>query len=306
LARHQNIRTRLATGARIALLGIVVNCILATVKIVAGITGHAYALIADGIESTLDIFSSMVIWWGLKVAAEPPDAEHPYGHGKAEPLAAMVVSLVVLGTALALALESVREILTPHHAPRPFTLLVLLGVVLVKEFLFRKVLDVAHSTESGAVKTDAWHHRADAITSVAAFIGISIALIGGPGWEPADDWAALFACGLIGFNGWRLLLGALHDTMDSAPAPELAEGVRQVAAAVPGVSALDRCLIRKSGLELFVDLHVGVNPELSVREGHRIAHAVRDAVRAANPAIAEVLVHLEPDDELDDDDDESE
>jgi cation diffusion facilitator family transporter len=305
LARHQHIRTRLATGARIALLGIVVNCILATVKIVAGITGHAYALIADGIESSLDIFSSMVIWWGLKVAAEPPDAEHPYGHGKAEPLAAMVVSLVVLVTALALAIESVREILTPHHAPKPFTLVVLLGVVGVKEFLFRKVLDVAQSTESGAVKTDAWHHRADAITSVAAFIGISIALIGGPGWEPADDWAALFACGLIGFNGWRLLLGSLHDTMDSAPAPELAESVRQVAAAVPGVSALDRCLIRKSGLELFVDLHVGVNPDLSVREGHRIAHAVRDAIRASNPAIAEVLVHLEPDDELDDDEEDS-
>jgi cation diffusion facilitator family transporter len=213
----------------------------------------------------------------------------------------MVVSLVVLATALALAVQSVREILTPHHAPKPFTLAVLLGVVLVKEFLFRKVLDVADSTESGAVKTDAWHHRADAITSIAAFIGISIALLGGPGWEPADDWAALFACGLIGYNGWRLLVGAMHETMDSAPAPELAASVRTVAAGVPGVSALDRCLIRKSGLELFVDLHVGVNPDLSVREGHRIAHAVRDAVRAANPAISEVLVHIEPEDELEDD-----
>lgn len=292
---------RLATGAQFALLGIVVNTVLAAVKLFAGIVGHAYALIADGIESTLDIFSSLVIWFGLKVAAEPPDAEHPYGHGKAEPVAAIVVSVVVLGTALALGVESIREIVTPHHAPAPFTLVVLLVVVVVKEVLFRKVLDAADHIESAAVKTDAWHHRADAITSVAAFIGIGIALLGGPGWESADDWAALFACGLIGFNGVRLLRTALHDAMDPAPAPELEESVRAIAAAVPGVSALDRCLIRKSGLEFFVDLHVGVNPDLSVREGHRISHAVRDAVRAAHPAITEVLIHLEPDDDLDDD-----
>lgn len=297
----EHTHNRLTTGARFALLGIVVNTVLAAVKLFAGIVGHSYALIADGIESTLDIFSSLVIWFGLKVAAEPPDAEHPYGHGKAEPVAAIVVSIVVLGTALALAAESIREIVTPHHAPAPFTLIVLLAVVVVKEVLFRKVLDAGHSIDSGAVKTDAWHHRSDAITSVAAFIGIGIALLGGPGWEPADDWAALFACGLIGWNGWRLLRTALHDVMDPAPAPELSESVRTIAAAVPGVVALDRCLIRKSGLEFFVDIHVGVNPELTVREGHRISHAVRDAVRAAHPSITEVLVHLEPDDDLDDD-----
>jgi cation diffusion facilitator family transporter len=291
---------RLATGAHFAQLGIVANAVLACVKLAAGVIGHSYALIADGIESTLDIFSSLVIWFGLKVASVPPDADHPYGHGKAEPAAAMVVSLVVLVAALGLAVESVREILTPHHAPAPFTLAVLFAVVVVKEILFRKVLDAGHSIDSGAVKTDAWHHRSDAITSIAAFIGISIAIIGGPGWEPADDWAALFACGLIGWNGCRLLRTALHDVMDPAPAPELEESVRTVAAAVPGVSALDRCLIRKSGLEFFVDLHVGVNPELSVREGHRIAHAVRDAVRETHPAISEVLVHLEPDDDLED------
>lgn len=296
-----NARQRLAAGARFALLGVMVNVVLAAVKITAGVIGHAYALIADGIESTLDIFSSLVIWFGLKVAAEPPDADHPYGHGKAEPLAAIIVSLVVLGTALALAVESVREILTPHHSPAPFTLAVLVGVVIVKELLFRKVLAAGHDIDSGAVKTDAWHHRVDAITSVAAFIGISIALIGGPGWEAADDWAALLACGLIAWNGLRLLRTALHETMDAAPPPELEESVRKISAAVEGVAALDQCLIRKSGLEFFVDLHVGVNPELSVREGHRIAHAVRDAVRAAHPAITEVLVHIEPDDELDDD-----
>ncbi|MEQ1861686.1 MAG: cation diffusion facilitator family transporter [Chthoniobacteraceae bacterium] len=288
---------RLATGARFALLGIVVNCVLAAVKITAGVLGHAYALIADGIESLLDIFGSLAIWWGLKVAAEPPDADHPYGHGKAEPLAALIVSFVVLGTALALAVQSVREILIPHHTPKQFTLYVLLGVVVVKELLHRKVLSAGHALDSSAVKTDAWHHRADAITSTAAFIGISIALF--TGWAPADDWAALFACGFIAWNGSQLLRSALRDTMDTA-SPELEESVRAVATSVPGVAALDICLIRKSGLEYFVDLHVGVNPDLSVRESHRIAHAVRDAIRGALPSVSEVLVHIEPEDELED------
>jgi cation diffusion facilitator family transporter len=293
-------KRRLRTGQELAVIGIAVNAALAGTKIAAGIVGNTYALIADGFESTLDIFSSLVIWYGLKVAAEPPDEDHPYGHGKAEPVAAIVVSLVLIAAALGLAIQSVREILTPHHTPAPFTLVVLLVVVMVKEVLFRKILAAGTTIGSRAVKSDAWHHRSDAVTSAAAFVGISIALLGGPGWESADDWAALLACGFIAWNGWNLLKPALYETMDSAPPSDLVEQVRSVAASVAGVSALDQCLIRKSGLEFFVDLHVGVDAELTVREGHRIAHEVRNAVRAANPAIADVLVHIEPDDELDD------
>jgi cation diffusion facilitator family transporter len=296
----QSTKRRLRTGQELAVIGIAVNAALAGIKIAAGIVGNTYALIADGFESTLDIFSSIIIWYGLKLAAQPPDDEHPYGHGKAEPVATIVVSLVLIGAALGLAVQSVREILTPHHTPAPFTLVVLLVVVLVKELLFRKMHSTGTTIESGAVKSDAWHHRSDAVTSAAAFIGISIALVGGPGWESADDWAALLACGFIGWNGWKLLKPAMYEAMDAAPPPELVKNVRSVAAGVPGVSALDQCLIRKSGLEFFVDLHVGVDAALTVREGHRIAHEVRNAVRAANPAIADVLVHIEPDDELDD------
>jgi cation diffusion facilitator family transporter len=284
----------LESGARLALLGIVINAVLAVVKIAAGLVGHCYALIADGIESTLDIFSSLVIWFGLKVAAEPPDDEHPYGHGKAEAVASMIVALIVVGAALGLAAQSIREIVTPHHAPAPFTLIVLIAVVFVKETLFRKVIHAGEQLGSTAVKTDAWHHRSDAITSIAAFIGISIALIGGPGWEPADDWAALFACGLIGFNGWRFFLPALRDAMDAAPSPEFREEVERIAAGVEGVVEVEKCRIRKMGVEFYVDLHVGVHAELTVREGHRIGHAVKDAVRAAKPTIADVLVHIEP------------
>ncbi len=281
-------------GAKLALLGIVINAVLAAIKITSGIIGNCYALIADGLESTLDIFSSLVIWGGLMFAARPPDATHPYGHGKAEPLAAVVVAVMVIFAAFGLAAQSIREIVTPHHAPAPFTLVVLVVVVAVKELLFRRVLQSAETMGSTAVKTDAWHHRADAITSLAAFIGISIALLGGPGFEPADDWAALFACGLIAYNGWKLLIPSLNETLDVAPPPAVEAGVRDLARAVPGVAGIDKCRVRKMGLDFYVDIHVQVDGEMSVREGHRIAHEVKDAVRAANPAIVDLLVHIEP------------
>jgi len=285
---------RLASGAKLALLGIVTNTLLAAVKILAGILGNCYALIADGIESLLDIFGSAVLWFGLKLAAEPPDEEHPYGHGKAEPLAAVGISLLVIAAALGLAIQSVREILTPHHAPAPFTLFVLVAVIVVKELLFRKVHSAGHEMDSAAVKTDAWHHRSDAITSASAFIGISVALIGGPGWEPADDWAALFACGLIAFNGIRLLKPALHEIMDTAPPKELAQSVANAAQSVDGVLEIDQCRVRKMGLDLYVDIHVGVAATLTVAQGHHIAHLVKDAIRATHPAVADALVHIEP------------
>ena len=286
--------SRLASGARIALMGVGVNTVLAAVKISAGWAGHSYALLADGIESTLDIFSSLVIWGGLMLAARPPDASHPYGHGKAEPIAAIGVSLTVLVAALALGVESIHEIVTPHHAPAWWTLLILVAVVVIKELLFRRVLKVSEHIESSAVKTDAWHHRSDAITSLAAFVGISVALIGGPGFEPADDWAALGACALIAWNGWTLLLPAINETMDVAPPETIVAAIRALAASVEHVERIDQCKVRKMGLDLFVDLHIEVDGDLTVRQGHEIDHRVRDKIREANPAIVDVLIHIEP------------
>ena len=295
------VHSNLESGARLALLGIFANISLAAVKIVAGIFGHAYVLIADGVESTLDIVGSLVIWSGLKLAAKPPDDTHPYGHGKAEPLAAIIVALGVMAVGLGLAVQSVREILTPHHAPAPFTLAVLLVVIAVKEVLFRLVERVGKKSGSTAIQADAWHHRSDAFTSVAAFLGIAVALVGSHffphlnvRWECADDWAALFACGIIGWNGFSLLRPAVLDVMDTAPSKELEDEVRATAAAVPGVERVEQCRIRKMGIEFFVDLHVEVNGDIPVREGHRIAHEVKDAVREANPTVADVLVHVEP------------
>ena len=284
----------LQTGARIALFGLAINIMLASVKMLAGFFGNAYVLIADGIESAMDVGGSIVIWGGLKVAARPPDRTHPYGHGKAEPIAAVIVAIGVLAAALGLAIQSVREIFLPHHGPAPYTLVVLIVAVIAKEILYRYVIRFGRSVESTAVQTDAWHHRTDAMTSIAAFIGISVALVGGEAWQSADDWAALFACALIGTNGYRLLRPALFEIMDTAPRGKIVDSVRNAAAAVPGVIDVEKCLIRKMGLDFYVDLHVGVNGSISVHEGHEIAHQVKAAIQQGDSRIADVLVHIEP------------
>jgi cation diffusion facilitator family transporter len=148
--------------------------------------------------------------------------------------------------------------------------------------------------ESTAVKTDAWHHRSDAITSIAAFVGISVALIGGEAWRSADDWAALFACAVIGANGYRLLRPALFEIMDTAPHGKFIKSIREVARSVPGVIEVEKCRARKMGLDFYIDLHVGVDGNMSVHEGHEIAHRVKSAIQQSDPRVADVLVHIEP------------
>ncbi len=297
MTRHRSgdiATSNLQKGARFALVGLSVNIVFAVVKIAAGIFGNAYALIADGIESSLDVAGSIVIWGGLRFAARPPDATHPYGHGKAEPLAAVIVALGVLAAGAALALQSVREIFRPHHAPAPFTLVVLVGVIIIKETLFRFVNRIGRAIDSTAIATDAWHHRADAITSVAALIGISIALVGGVKWQRADAYAALFACAVIATTGARLLGPALAEILDTAPGGEITDSIQHAARSVPGVIGLDKCFVRKMGTHYYVDLHVQVNGAISVHQGHELAHRVKDAIRATDSRIADVLVHIEP------------
>jgi cation diffusion facilitator family transporter len=270
--------------------------LLAATKGIAGVAGNSYALIADAIESATDIASSLIVWGGLKISALPPDEDHPYGHGKAEPLAAVAVSLTLVAAAIGIAIQSTREIITPHHAPAPFTLVILVLVVLTKETLFRFVLGVGKSVNSTAVKSDAWHHRSDAITSAAAFVGISVALVGGAGYESADDWAALFASGIILLNAFRILRPAVNEVMDAAPPVEVESSIREAAQHVTGVILLEKCFVRKVGFSYYVDLHVTVDGGLSVREGHDIARNVKQAIRDSHPHVVEVLVHIEPSD----------
>ncbi len=275
-------------------MGLLVNTALAVIKLIAGVVGNAYALVADAVESGADIFSSMVVWRGLRIASREADEDYPFGYGKAEALASAIVSLMLLGAAVGIAVEAVREILTPHHTPAPFTLIILVGVVVVKEVLFRKVVAVGEEVGSTAVKADAWHHRSDAITSIAAFIGISIALVGGPGWESADDWAALFAAGIIVFNAVRLLRPAIHDIMDRHPGSELESRISDAALGTPDVRAIEKVRIRKVGLTYQVDLHVQADPAMSLHQAHLLSGRVKGAIRGAVPEVQSVLIHMEP------------
>ena len=284
-------------GLKSTLLGMFTNILLATIKGVAGVLGNSYALVADAIESASDVLTSGIVLLGLKMAGKPADSNHPYGHGKFEPLAAVVVALTLLGAAIVIAVESIQEIRTPHHAPAAFTLMVLAGVIVVKELLFRFVIDVGARTGSIAVTTDAWHHRSDAITSLAAFLGISIALIGGPGYESADDFAALIASAVIAVNAIYLLHPALRELVDTAPSPEIAIQIKSIAVGVPGVLGTHKCHVRKVGLDHFVDLDVLCDPEATIRGGHEIAHNVGEALQEALPLITKVLVHVEPADD---------
>lgn len=285
---------RLQRSLRATFAGLAVNVALTAAKFVAGILGRSQALIADAVESLADIISSIVVWRGLVLSETPPDEDHPYGHGKAEPLAAAIVSAMLLVAAGAIAYHSFRGIIEPRVAPSAWTLIVLVCVIGVKETLFRFVLHEAEHTHSPAMQADAWHHRSDAITSAAAFIGISIALIGGKGYENADNWAALVAACVIAFNGWRQLRPAFNELMDRSPDAETIEHVKKVAATIPGVDRVEKCFVRKMGYRFYADMHVEVDPQMTVLHSHEIAHEVKDKVCAEIPAVRDVLVHIEP------------
>ncbi len=281
-------------GIRSAQLGILVNAVLATTKLVAGLVGNSYALVADAIESTVDIFTSLVVWGGLRVASREPDESHPFGYGKAESLAAATVALTILGAAIAIAFVAIGEIRTPHHAPAPWTLVVLVAVIAVKAILSRRVQGVGRAIGSSAVKADAAHHLSDAITSAAAFVGISVALWGGPGWEGADDWAALFAAGVIAFNGLSLLRQPVNDLMDAMPDASVVERVRRAAEEVPGVLHTEKLAIRRTGLLYRATIHVQAEPSMTLHDAHILSGMVKSAIRGTLPQVQSVLVHMEP------------
>jgi cation diffusion facilitator family transporter len=275
-------------------IGIGISIVLVLIKYVSGHLGHSYALIADATETGADILSSSLLWIGLVIAAKPPDKNHPYGHGKAEPLAAIVVSLFLVAAAIWIGWHAFQFIVIPHELPRRFTLFILFLVIIVKEIMFRYVLRLGTEIKSQAVKADAYHHRSDAITSLAAFIGITIALIGGKGWEAADDWAALIASCIILYNAFKLMRPALAEIMDTAPSKKIVAEIRHLAKEIKEVKEVEKCYVRKMGFDFYVDLHIKVDGSLSVSEGHRIAHLVKNRILEDNLDIKDVLIHVEP------------
>jgi len=275
-------------------MSILGNALLAIIKGLSGIFGNSYALIADAIESTADIFSSMMVLFGIHYSTRPPDRNHPYGHGRAEPLITFVVVGFLVTSAVVIAFESIENIQQPHALPKPFTLWVLAGIIVSKELFYRFVRRKSQETNSSSLKADAWHHRSDAITSLAAFIGISVALIMGPGYESADDWAALLASLVILYNAFLIFRPALGEIMDEQVYGELVNRIRDFSVQVSGVLGTEKCHIRKSGMKFHVDLHVIVNGHMTVLEGHAIAHRLKDHLLLELPVLADVLIHIEP------------
>lgn len=273
---------------------IIGNTCLAIVKGLAGIFGNSYALIADAIESTTDIFASFLVLFGIKYSSRPADENHPYGHGRAEPLITFLVVGFLITSATVIAYESIINIQTPHELPKPFTLIVLGMIILWKEYSFRKVIKKSKETNSSSLKADAWHHRSDAITSVAAFIGISFALFMGKGYESADDWAALFASGFIVYNGYMIFRPALGEIMDEHLYDDLIDEIRRVSLQVDGIIGTEKCFIRKAGMKYHVDLHAIVDANISVREGHDLAHKLKDALHKEILVLGHILIHIEP------------
>jgi cation diffusion facilitator family transporter len=281
-------------GLGIAGSAIVINLVLALIKISTGVIGASYALIADGIESTADIFTSIIVLSGLQFSSKPADHNHPYGHGKAESLAGMAVSLFLIGAAIIIAVQAVREIRSPQLAPAWFTLPILAIIIVVKEALYRRMHSVGSDLESSSLRSDAWHHRSDAITSLASFAGISIALVGGEGYESADDWAALLAVTIILANGIRILKPSLDEVMDASVSEDVEKEVIVIASSVDGVVAIEKIRIRKSGLGYLMDLHVEVDSAISVKNGHAIGHLVNDRLKRSSLPITDVVIHIEP------------
>lgn len=271
------------------------NILMAGLKITGGVLGNSFALIADGIESLTDVLSSFLVWIGIRYANRPADEDHPYGHGKAEPLITFVVVLFLVFAAVGIAYQAIVNIQSPRTAPEAFTLWILAGIIIVKEIMYRIVSKTGKETRSTAISADAWHHRSDAITSLMAFVGVSIALIMGEGWESADDWAALFASGIIVFNAYLIFRPALGEIMDEHIYDDFIEVIKATAEEVDGVISTEKCYVRKHGMQYNVDLHLIVSGKITVQEGHTIAHLTKNAVLEKFPEILDVLIHVEPD-----------
>ncbi|WP_369048766.1 cation diffusion facilitator family transporter [Tenacibaculum sp. UWU-22] len=283
------------TAVQTIYFSIISNAVLALIKGLAGFFGNSYALIADAIESITDIFSSILVLFGLKYAKRPADKNHPYGHGKAEPLITFLVVAFLITSAVVIAYESIKNIQTPHKVPEPWTLIVIGAIILWKEISFRIVINKSKETDSTSLKADAWHHRSDEITSVMVFIGISIALLFGKGYETADDWAALFAAAFILYNSYLIFRPALGEIMDEHLYDDLLKEIREEAIKVKGVIETEKCFIRKAGMKYHVDLHAVVDGKISVKEGHDISHQLKDHLKNKIPNLEHILIHIEPD-----------
>jgi cation diffusion facilitator family transporter len=284
----------LRRGQGSALRGILLNGALGGAKFVAGLLGHSYAMVADACESFGDVAGSCVTLYGLRLAAEPADKRHPSGHGRAETLASMVTALALVTIGSLIFWHAMGSLGEPRPSPAPWTLLILLPVIVAKERMFHFIYARGKESGSPALVAEAWHQRSDVVTSIAALTGIVVAWIGGPAWSHADSWAAMLASVWVVGTGLWLLGPTLHELMEGSVDPALLDYIHDTSLACPGILGIDKVWVRKLGMRLMIDMHIEVDPDLSVQEGHRLAHEVKDKLQSELPQVRDVMVHVEP------------
>lgn len=292
--RQQHRQRMYGQASRAAAISLITNLAVGVIKLIAGATIGSLALIADAINSLGDVLIAGVVWAALQVAQRPFTLKHPYGYLRAEAIAASNVALLVILAALAVGWEALRQWGVPHERIPLWAFGVAAANILFKETLYQYKVRVGSRTGSTALLAHAWDHRADALCSLAVLAGLGVVHWGGPGWSWADDAAALLVALAVLVMGAQLFLKSARELMDAQAEAGLVSQIRQTAAAVPGVTGVEKLWVRKAGLEFFVDIHIEVDPNATVCQGHRIAHHVKDRLIADFPLIRDVLVHLEP------------
>jgi cation diffusion facilitator family transporter len=282
------------SARRVTAVGLVANLALGLIKLVAGIIGHSFALLSDGVHSICDSFNSVIVLASLYVAQRPADRQHPYGHTRAEAVGSLSLAWIIAFTAVLIGWEAVSRFLEPHHIPEAWTLWVAIANTIVKEALYRVNRHVGQRVGSQAVVTNAWDHRIDAFCSLAVVAGIGAVGWGGERFAWADAAAALVVVAIILWSAYELLLTSASELLDQQADDNVVDEIRAAARQVPGVRGVEKLLVRRSGMELFADMHVEVDPNLSVDRGHKIGHDVKSRLLDEFTALRDVLVHLEP------------
>ncbi len=294
MAEPQGRQALYQTVTRAARIGLLCNLILGGIKLAGGIIGNSVALMADAFNSMGDVSISIVVLFSLWVAQKPADKEHPYGHTRAEAIAASNISLFIVLGALWVGWQAIQSLFLLHENPPVWTLGIAGGNVVAKEILYRYKHAVGQRTGSGALIANAWDHRADALCSLAVLAGLSMVRFGGPSLIWADEAAALIVVAIIAWSAVHLYCKGVHDLLDPQAEDAILVEVTQTASSVASVQAVEKLRLRKSGLEFFAEIHIQVDPDLTVSSGHQIGHHVKDALLSRHPYIRDVLVHLEP------------
>lgn len=282
------------TAFKTILISIASSLILAVIKGISGNMGHSDALIADALESSSDVIASLLVLFGMYYSHKPADEDHPYGHGKAEALSTFGVVGFLLISATLIAYNGIQNLFIDQQQPATFTIYILLGIIVWKELSFRYVVNKGKKTNSLSLQADAWHHRADAISSLIALFGIGISIIFGAEYSKADDWAAIVSALFIVYNAYTIFRPALGEILDEHTHHDLIEKIRNMQNEVDGVIAIEKCLVRKTGMYYFVDIHLEVDGNISVEKGHKIGHDFKNHIMNKIPEINDVLVHIEP------------